>query len=181
VTIRQRGAAPTDPAYIAIRERAAKALPAAAARRIPTSFEIDLSYAGKVADGRKVFDTDAGCAACHSLGGPTKLGPDLAHIGTKYGKQALLDNIVNPSEGISPEYVPTTFVMKNGEQVAGVVAEERPDQITVQLGPNQQQRIKPADIASRKEIRVSLMPEGLLNNLSLQQIADLLEFLEAQK
>ena len=88
---------------------------------------------------------------------------------------------MNPSEGISPEYVPTTFVMKNGEQVAGVVAEERPDQITVQLGPNQQQRIKPADVATRKEIRVSLMPEGLLNNLSLQQIADLLEFLESQK
>jgi putative membrane-bound dehydrogenase-like protein len=181
VTIRQRGAAPTDPAYIAIRERAAKLLPATAARKIPTSFEIDLSYAGKAADGRKVFDTDAGCAACHSLGGPTKLGPDLSHIGTKYGKQALLDNIIHPSEGISPEYVPTTFTLKNGDQVAGLVAEERPDQITVQLGPNQQQRIKPSDVATRKEIRVSLMPEGLLNNLSLQQIADLLEFLASQK
>ena len=181
VTIRQRGAAPTDPAYLAIRERAAKVLPVQAARRLPTSFEIDLSYGGKAADGRKVFETDAGCAACHSLGGPTKLGPDLSHIGTKYGKQALLDNIANPSEGISPEYVPTTFTMKNGEQVSGLVAEERPDQIVVQIGPNQQQRLKPSDVASRKEIRVSLMPEGLLDNLSMQQLADLLEFLESLK
>ena len=182
VTIRQRAAAPTDPAYIAVRERAAKLLPAPAARRIPTSFEIDLSYGGHVAAGRKVFDTDAGCAACHTIGGgPAKLGPDMSHIGTKYGKQALLDNILNPSEGISPEYVPTTFVLKSGDQVAGMVAEERPDQITVQIGPNQQQRIKPADVASRKEIRMSLMPEGLLNNLSLQQIADLLEYLASLK
>ena len=46
---------------------------------------------------------------------------------------------------------------------------------------NQQQRVNTADVVSRKETRVSLMPEGLLNNLSLQQIADLLEFLASQK
>lgn len=181
VTIRQRGALPTDPAYIAVRERAAKLLPPPAARRIPTSFEIDLNYGAKAAEGKKVFDTDAACSACHSVGGPAKLGPDLSHIGTKYGKQALLDSIINPSEGISFEYVPTSFALKNGDQVSGLVSEERPDQITVQIGPNQQQRIRPADVASRKEIRISLMPEGLLNNLSIQQIADLLEYLATLK
>jgi hypothetical protein len=51
----------------------------------------------------------------------------------------------------------------------------------VQIGPNQLQRIKPADVASRKESRVSLMPEGLLNPLSMQQIADLLEYLASLK
>jgi len=181
VTIRQRGGVPTDPAYIAVRDRAAKLLPAPSAKRIPTSFEIDLNYGAKASEGKKVFDTDATCAACHSVGGPKKLGPDLSHIGTKYGKQAMLDNIINPSEGISPEFVPTTFTMKNGDTVAGLVAEERPDQITVQIGPNQLQRIKPADVASRKESRVSLMPEGLLNPLSMQQIADLLEYLASLK
>ena len=144
-------------------------------------FRSDLNYGAKAANGKKVFDTDAGCAACHSVGGPKKIGPDLANIGTKYGKQALLDNIVNPSEGISPEFVPVTFTMKNGDTVTGMIASESPNQITVQIGPTQQQRINPADVASRKEIRVSLMPEGLLNPLSLQQIADLLEYLASLK
>jgi putative heme-binding domain-containing protein len=181
VAIRQRGAAPTDPAYIAIRERAAKVLPVRAARQIPSSFDIDLSYAGHVDAGQKVYQTAAGCAPCHTVGGGKSLGPDLTHIGSKLGKQAMLDAIVNPSEGIQFEYVPTTFTMKNGDQVAGTVAEERPDEIVVQIGPNQQQRIKPSDVVSRKEIRISQMPEGLLNNLSLQQIADLLEYLDSLK
>jgi putative membrane-bound dehydrogenase-like protein len=182
VTIRQRGQMPTDPAYIAIRERAAKSLPMPATRRIPTSFEIDLNYGAAAAAGRKVFTTDAGCAACHSVGtGPKLLGPDLAKIGAKYGKQALLDAIVTPSEGIQFEYIPTTLTLKNGDTVAGMIASETPTQITVQLGPNQQQRVNPADVASRKETRVSLMPEGLLDNLSLQQVADLLEYLASLK
>jgi putative heme-binding domain-containing protein len=182
VTIRQRGLPPTDPVYIAIRERAARLLPPTSARRIPTSFELDLNYAGKVEDGRAVYEGPAVCAPCHALGsGPAKLGPDLSHIGSKYGKQAMLDAIVNPSEGIQFEYVPTIFVLKNGEQIAGQIAEERPDEIVVQIGPNQQQRIRPADVASRTETRVSLMPEGLLNNVTDQQIADLLEFLDSLK
>jgi putative heme-binding domain-containing protein len=105
----------------------------------------------------------------------------MAHIGAKYGKQAMLDAIVHPSEGISHEYVPTTFTLRNGEQISGLVAEERTDEIVVRLGPNQQQRIRPADVASRSEMRVSLMPEGLLDNVSDQQIADLLEFLASLK
>ena len=69
VTMRADPTMPTDPAYVAIRTRAAKILPMPSARRIPTAFALDLNYAGKAADGKKVFDIDAGCAACHSLGG----------------------------------------------------------------------------------------------------------------
>jgi putative heme-binding domain-containing protein len=182
VTIRQRGQMPTDPEYIAVRERAARVLPMPAARRIPTAFEIDLNYGASAAEGRKVFMTDAGCAACHSVGaGPKLLGPDLGKIGAKYGKQAMLDAIVSPSAGIQFEYIPTTLTLRNGDTVAGMIASETPTEITVQIGPNQQQRVNAADVVSRKETRVSLMPEGLLDNLSLQQVADLLAYLDSLK
>src|SRR4030095_737397 len=79
VAIRQgRGAPPTDPAYLAIRERAAKTLPMPTVKAIPSAMELDFSYAGKAAEGRKVYEADAACAACHSLGGKKQLGPDLA-------------------------------------------------------------------------------------------------------
>ena len=178
--MRARGAVPTDPAYVAIRERAAKVLPMPATKRIPTAFELDLSFAGKPADGRKVFEADGGCAACHSLGGAKKIGPDLSAIGAKYGKQALLDNIVNPSEAIGPEYVMTTFRMKSGDTIQGLV-EEDGARITVRTDADHVQRLNAADVESRRQIRLSLMPEGLLTNLSSQQIADLLEFLTTLK
>ncbi len=176
-----RTAPPADPAYVAIRARAAKILPIPAARKLPTAFELEQNYAGHAADGRKIFDADGGCAACHSLGGKKKLGPDLSAIGAKYGRQAMLDNISNPSDAIGPEYVPTTFTMKSGEKVSGLIAEETTDHILIQTGPDASQRVKPSDVASRDEIRVSLMPEGLLSNLSPQQLADLLEFLSTLK
>jgi putative heme-binding domain-containing protein len=151
------------------------------ANRIPSAFTLDLSYRGTASDGRKVFDTDAGCAACHALGGPQKLGPTLSTIGSKYDKQAMLDNIINPSDAVGPEYITTMFSMKSGDTVAGLVVGETAAEITVQTSADQQQRLKPADIASRQQIRVSPMPEGLLSGLSLQQIADLLEFLSTLK
>ncbi len=176
-----RGAPPTDPTYIAIRERAAKVLPMPSAKRIPSAFELDLSYAGRAAEGRTVFETGAGCVACHSLGGKKTLGPDLSAIGRKYGKQAMLDSIITPSDAIGPEYVTTLFTLKSGDPVQGLVTEESADRIVVQTAPDQYQRLRPSDVVSRRENRVSLMPEGLLNGLSLQQVADLLEFLATLK
>lgn len=180
VAMRAGRGVPTDPAYVAIRARAAKALPMPSVR-IPTAFELDLSYRGTASDGMKVFNNDAGCAACHALSGPQKLGPTLSAIGAKYDKQAMLDNIINPSDAVGPEYITTMFSMKNGDTIAGLVVGETAAEVTVQTSADQQQRLKPADIASRQQIRVSSMPEGLLSGLSLQQIADLLEFLSTLK
>ena len=91
VTMRAAAAMPTDPAYVAIRTRAANILPMPSARRIPTAFEIDLNYAGKAADGKKVFDIDAGCAACHASAALESSARTSSKIGAKFGKQAMLD------------------------------------------------------------------------------------------
>ncbi|MGH9162326.1 MAG: c-type cytochrome [Vicinamibacteraceae bacterium] len=182
VALRQAGRdGSVEPNFLAVRERAAKVLPMPAAKRIPTSFELDLSYRGVPADGRKWFASDAGCAACHSLGGKDALGPDLSAIGAKYDKQAMLDHIVNPNDAIGPEYITTMFTLQNGEQVLGLVTDETADRIVVQIGAGQQRALPASDVASRQQSQVSSMPEGLLDNLSLQQIADLLEFLSTLK
>jgi putative heme-binding domain-containing protein len=180
VALRAAPAAPTDPAYVAIRARAAKVL-AMPGTVIPTAFQLDLNYGGRAAEGRKVYDTDAACAACHSLGdGRRTLGPDLSKIGEKYDKQAMLDDILNPNGAIGPEYITTVFTMKNGSTVSGLITGETATEVTIAVG-TESQRLRTSDIASRKPVQVSSMPEGLLRNLSLQQIADLLEFLSTLK
>ncbi|MCC7009574.1 MAG: c-type cytochrome [Acidobacteria bacterium] len=180
VAMRAAPTAPTDPAYVAIRARAAKVL-AMPGTVIPTAFQLDLNYGGRAAEGRKVYDTDAACAACHSLGdGRRTLGPDLSKIGEKYGKQAMLDDILNPNGAIGPEYITTVFTMKNGSSVSGLITGETATEVTIAVG-TESQRLAKSEIASRRPVQVSSMPEGLLSNLSLQQIADLLEFLSTLK
>jgi putative heme-binding domain-containing protein len=174
-----RGAPPDPAAIAAIRARAATVLPSAArsAGTAPNLRTLERDFQGDAAAGRKVFDNEGACAACHSVGGPKKLGPDLSAIGEKFGKQALLDSIVNPSEAIAPEYQVWTYTTKSRGELSGLIASETPDAIVLDTGPGFQVRMTPADVLSKRPYRASMMPEGLLNNLTPQQIADLLEFL----
>jgi putative heme-binding domain-containing protein len=142
---------------------------------------LERDYQGDAAAGRKVFENEAACAACHGVGGAKKLGPDLSAIGEKFGKQALLDAILNPSEAIAPEYQVWVFATKDRGDVAGLIASDTPDAVIVNLSATEQVRLKPSDILSRRPYRASIMPEGLLSNLTSQQIADLLEYLSALK
>jgi putative heme-binding domain-containing protein len=178
-----RGAPPDPAAMAAIRKRAAVVLPAAArsAGAAPNLRTLERDFQGDAAAGRKIFENEGTCTACHSLGGAKKLGPDLAAIGEKFGKQGLLDSIVNPSEAIAPEYQVWVFATKNRGEVSGLIASEAPDGVVVNTGADEQVRLTPADIVSKRPYRASMMPEGLLNNLSGQQIADLLEFLTTLK
>ena len=60
----------------------------------------------RVMTGRKVYFSKEGanCGLCHAIEGTqTKGGPSLASIGSKLGKEALLDAILNPSSGIAHE------------------------------------------------------------------------------
>jgi len=174
-----RGGRGPDPALAAVRERAALVLPlgATVAGPLPSIQQLERDYTGDVAAGRRIFEVDAGCAACHSLGGAPKAGPDLAAIGAKYGKAALLDQIVRPSDAIAHEYMTQAFELSSGDLVAGVVHEETPAQVSVITAAGETRRLATSEIVSRRESRVSLMPEGLLDAMSLQQIADLLQFL----
>ena len=174
-----RGGTP-DPAMVAVRERAAKVLPlrATAAGPLPNIMQLERDYRGSAAAGRTVFQTDAGCAACHAVGGnERKVGPDLSAIGLKFGKQAMLDHIVRPNDAIAHEYVVTVFELSSGEIVSGVVTEDTPAGIAVRVNETNVRRLKPSDVRARQQSRTSLMPEGLLDALMLQQVSDLLEFL----
>ena len=67
-----------------------------------------------------------------------------------------------------------------GSTVSGLITGETATEVTIAVG-TESQRLRTSDIASRKPVQVSSMPEGLLSNLSVQQIADLLEFLSTLK
>ena len=178
--------APTDPAVItAIRARAATVLPPGSpstrGAAAPSLRTLERDFQPDAAAGRKVFETEGTCAACHSLGGGKKIGPDLSAIGEKFGKQGLLDAIVSPSEAIAPEYQVWVFTTKTRGDVSGLVVSDTPDAVVINTGAGEQVRLQPGEIASKRPYRASMMPEGLLGNLTPQQVADLLEFLSTLK
>jgi putative membrane-bound dehydrogenase-like protein len=181
--VRGRFATESDRAALAAaRERAAVVFPPLTAMNnlaVPTIREIEQNFRVDATAGRKVFD--GLCVACHSLGGPPTMGPDLSAIGTKLDRQALLDAIAMPSAAIAFGYESWAIGTATRGTITGLLVENTPERVTVRVDQNQDVRLAPADITSRKATAVSTMPEGLLNAMTPQQIADLLGFLTTLK
>ncbi|MDP7254313.1 MAG: L-sorbosone dehydrogenase, partial [Planctomycetota bacterium] len=110
------------------------------------------------------------------------LGPDLTKVSEKYKGQALLEQILDPSEEINEKFQTWMFLTKNGEMITGVIQSEARGTIRVipnLLNPKAVIPVRKKQIAQRKASKVSSMPAGLLNTLRKEEILDLLAFLEA--
>ena len=146
----------------------------------------DLAAAGSTRDllaGRALF-TKLACVQCHKIGtNGYAYGPDLTEVFPRWkGDRAnVLEQILEPSKVIEERYRPIRFLLKDGDDATGLVLKEEADTVTIQTGASDSliQTLKKADITERRPQTSSVMPVGLLNALSKEQIFDLLAYLEA--
>ena len=136
-----------------------------------------------LAGGKELF-TKLACAQCHRLGAEGyAYGPDLADVFKRYNNSRadVLRQILEPSLVIAERYRNNRFDMKSGDEVAGMIVKEDADTVTVQSGPSDAliQTFRKSQIKGRQPQSSSMMPVGLLNTLSKEQILDLLAFLES--
>jgi len=138
---------------------------------------------GDIARGMVVFNSQkAACFSCHAIGyRGGKLGPDLTRIGQVRTEMDLLESIILPSASFVRSYEPFTVVVKGGEDVSGIVRKDAPDEVILANGPETEARIACADVVEMRPGKVSLMPDGLEQALTRQELADLLAFLKAAK
>jgi putative membrane-bound dehydrogenase-like protein len=139
---------------------------------------------GDVESGRRVFHAKEGpnCVQCHSLdSAKPSVGPSLVNIGDKLGKEALADSILNPSAGIAHEYVTWILETKSHGQVIGILVEDTPQRVTVRTETGEDIRLRPGDITERRQSKLSMMPEDLVNRMTEEEFVDLLEFLSTLK
>lgn len=139
--------------------------------------------AGDIRRGQLVFNNPkAACASCHRmgyLGG--NVGPDLTAIGPTRTERDLLEAIVFPSASFVRSYEPYTIVTKNDEDYSGVLRKDAPDEVVLATGPNTEVRVARSDITEMRPSRVSVMPAGLDQQLSKQELSDLVTFLKNTK
>jgi putative membrane-bound dehydrogenase-like protein len=133
--------------------------------------------------GQAIFNsTRAACATCHTigyLGG--QLGPDLTRIGSVRTERDLLEAIIYPSASFARAYEPTIIETRQGEEHSGIVKRETAESVLLVTGPNLEQNIPRSDIETIRPGSVSIMPEGLDEQLTRQELADLLAFLKSLK
>jgi uncharacterized repeat protein (TIGR03806 family) len=143
-----------------------------------------LRIRGDAARGRVLFTTNpaAQCKTCHKVAEVgTAVGPDLTKIGAKYDRPALLDQILEPSRTIDPQFVSYLLETKDGRVLTGLVAEKNGREVVLKDAQGKMVHIPGNEVEHLVPQSRSLMPELLLRDLTAQQVADLLEYLTTLK
>ncbi|RIK81738.1 MAG: dehydrogenase [Planctomycetota bacterium] len=136
---------------------------------------------GDVQRGRAIFHgKKAACAGCHAIayvGG--QVGPDLTRVGQIRTQRDLVEAIAFPSASFVRSYEPVLVVTADGRQINGLVREESSAEIVLATAADKTERIAREDIEAMRPGTVSVMPQGLDAQLTPQELADVVAFLQS--
>lgn len=124
----------------------------------------------------------ANCIKCHEIGNEgNMIGPPLTVIGGKLNKLQLYEAILYPSAAIEMGYEAWIVKTKKGDVYAGLKVEDTPDRITIKDTDGKYHDVDRDDIARLVKQTISLMPEGLSETMTQQDLVDLVEYLTSLK
>ncbi len=148
------------------------------------SFDELAKLKGDAKSGEAVFAnaSAANCISCHQIGTKGQmLGPPLTTVGQKLNKSQLYEAILKPSNGILMGYESWVVKTKKGEVFSGLKTSENADGITIKDTKGQYHDIPAGDIARQVKQKISIMPEGLSQTMTKQELVDLVEYLTTLK
>lgn len=127
-----------------------------------------------LSQGRALFQQN--CANCHILYGVgAKIGPDITGS-NRNNLDYLLENILDPSASVGAEFRTVIILLEDDRVVTGVIVEQTDRTLTIQTS-QEKEIVDRRDIASMKQSSTSLMPDGIVQNLSDEQVRDLFAYL----
>jgi putative heme-binding domain-containing protein len=123
----------------------------------------------------------ANCFACHRFDNQGGIvGPDLTILSGRFSPRDILESIVEPSKVVSDQYAAVSIVMMDGRVVTGRIVNLAGDSLKINanmLEPNTQIGVDRRQIEEMFPSKISMMPEGLLNTLTENEILDLMAYL----
>ena len=118
------------------------------------------------------------CSTCHKINGEGgKLGPDLSTLGTFSPASGILESLLNPSDNIKQGYETVVLTRKDGTTVSGTLQRRSDTGAVIMDANNQIINVPNEDIAKLFISPISMMPGGLTNSLSEDELRDLLKYL----
>jgi putative membrane-bound dehydrogenase-like protein len=164
-----------------LRERARKILAgqgAADRRKVVESYRDALELKADAGRGKAVFKKN--CIACHRLENEgVEVGPDLLSALRNKSREQLLADILDPSREVDPRYLNYLVTTKKGQSLSGLIAAETAASITLRRGERAEDTLLRSQIEEIQATAKSLMPEGLEAQVSKQDMADLIAYLQA--
>jgi len=146
--------------------------------------DVELMKPGRNFGNGKAMFKVATCIACHKMDGEgNDFGPDLAKLDMKLKAIDILKDIVEPSARINEKYQTWVIETKDGKVRTGIILDETPQQIKFIENPLAKAEpilIPKAMIADKSKSPTSIMPKGLLDTLTRDEILDLIAYITAR-
>jgi len=119
------------------------------------------------------------CAPCHRLRGEgNEVGADLGMVGNK-PVDWLLNAILDPNQAVESRYRAWTITLNSGETLDGILSAETANNVVMRAAGGLEHAVLRTDIVAMKPSQLSLMPVGFESALKPQDMADLLQWLQA--
>jgi putative heme-binding domain-containing protein len=134
---------------------------------------------GDAAAGQRIFGNPrlAGCARCHRVEGRgSDVGPDLSSIG-RTERRHIVESILQPSNAVAPHYQVWLIETSDGRVRTGMLVHTNLDEYTYLDEKGGQFKVNTRDVVATRPAATSIMPEGLVDRLTDQEIRDLLAYL----
>lgn len=135
--------------------------------------------------GRILF-RDALCSRCHRVGiRGAAVGPDLTFVGRRFSRRDILESVLSPNLSVAEQYRQEAIETHSGQTHIGRIIPEgdyRKETLKLALDPLDASKVIEIDkkqIAEHKSVPTSPMPSGLLDTFTIEEIRDLLAFLES--
>lgn len=138
------------------------------------------SDSGKFGDpihGCAAYD-NAKCAQCHQFGNHGEsVGPALSGIGRRYTKREIIESILYPAHIVSDQFASKKVLTLDGRVLIGMVSERNDGAVEVRDSNNHVTAIAESAVDQILPSNSSIMPSGLLDDLTMQEISDLMAYM----
>ena len=133
---------------------------------------------GDPSRGESVYSrADLACVNCHAIGGVGgKVGPDMTSLGASAPLDYLIESVYEPNAKIKENYHSVIVATEDGQTISGIEVEETDDELVIRDANNKLVRVLQDEIIAMKAGK-SLMPNGVVDRLTLDEQVDLLKFL----
>ena len=164
-----------------LRARAVRILAGQAAperQKVVAAYRAALDLKADAGRGKAVFKKN--CAVCHRLENEGfEVGPDLLSALRNKSPEQLLNDILDPSREVDPRYLNYQIITKKGQTFSGLIAADTASSVTLRRGEKAEDAILRSQIDEIQTTGKSVMPEGLEMQLSKQEVADLIAYLQS--
>jgi putative membrane-bound dehydrogenase-like protein len=139
-----------------------------------------VSTKGDLAFGERLF-VKANCVGCHAVTKDARqIGPYLGNIAKTYKRPQLAEAIVLPNKTIAQGFATITIATSEGKIYTGFVVKEEADRVVIRDANAAEFVIPKGDIEERANMETSIMPESVAHQLTVFELASLVDYLEEQ-